>query len=143
MPHRIDKKFWFISIVVFSIGVFLIDNMESQNHISEEDSSIVLIDEEILMDKVESEPGTMCVLYYMPQSPDYSKMVSNLAEVKDSDYGDIPMYKLNVEEYPEPFFSQNLAGTPVVVFYKDGKETARAMGKVSARNIKHILKRLI
>ncbi|GEM_PF-6257742 len=143
MPIRLNKKFWFVTIVIFTIGVFLIDNMESQSHISEEDSSLVLIDDDVLMDKVESEPGTMCVLYYMPESPGYPKVESNLAEVKESDFEDIPMFKLNVEEYPEPFFSQNLSGTPVVVFYKDGKETARAMGKVSTRNIKHILKRLI
>lgn len=141
---KLKRGFWYAAIVVFTVAIYFVDSINSRvEELQEEESGLAAINEDDFYQSIENDKGAWGVLFYMKDSPHYMKMENNLSQIKSNKFKDLPMYKLNIEDYPDLFYNQNLAGTPVFVLYKEGKEAKRVMGKVSTLNLNLILNRIV
>lgn len=142
---KLKRGFWYAAIIAFTAVIYFVDFIDERidelNKV--EEAGLAAINEDDFYQSIENDKGTWGVLFYMKDSPHHTKMENNLSQIKNNKFKDLPMYKLNIEDYPDLFYNQNLAGTPVFVLYKEGKEAKRVMGKVSTLNLNLILNRIV
>lgn len=139
---KLKRGFWYGAVIVFSAVLYFADFLDNQVEKLQDESGLVDINTDEFYNRLENDQGTWGVLFYMQDSPYYAKMENNLNRLLNDDATNLPLYKVNLEEHPELFYDQNLAGTPVFVMYKEGKEAQRVMGKVSTLNLNLIFNRL-
>lgn len=143
MRHSFRPLYWLTVPIVFSIILSMIETLEIKDIDPLENSELIEITDSVYHRVFHSEKNTYCVFFYMPNSNLCKKMEENLNKVKRDEFKHIPIYKLNVNDYPSIFYDLNLSGLPLVIIYTNGKEVRRVMGKVSTLNLNLILEREI
>ncbi|MBD8387402.1 co-chaperone YbbN [Dysgonomonas sp. BGC7] len=127
-------------IIALTGGLYLIGDFKRKEYRLIEDN-IPEVKSTFFADSLKKEP--LCfLLFYINDSDICNEMKNNLENLR-LNTGNIKIYKVNVDRYPELIDKYNVSGVPSVLIFREGVENKRIMGIVPYSNLEMIYKRQI
>lgn len=135
------KEIHFVFLIIAFTGILLlIGNFKRKEYKLIEDN-IPEVKDTFLADSLKEEH--LCfLLFYINDSDICNEMKRNLEYLRRNT-NNIPIYKINVDKYPELIDKYNISGVPNIVIFRDGIEDKRIMGIVPYSNLEMIYERQI
>lgn len=135
------KEIHFVFLIIAFTGILLlVGNFKRKEYKLIEDN-IPEVKDTFLADSLKEEH--LCfLLFYINDSDICNEMKRNLEYLRRST-NNIPIYKIDVDKYPELIDKYNISGVPNIVIFRDGIEDKRIMGIVPYSNLEMIYERQI
>lgn len=71
------------------------------------------------------------------------QMLTPVLQELDKKYGEIEVYKVNIDESQNSTISYGINSVPTLVFFKDGEEVERRVGLESLNNLSKIVEEFV
>lgn len=104
---------------------------------------IPIIDENELQDKINSASQPVVIDIWMDDCPPCNMLAPKLKAVAQDYEGQVEVFKVSVENNSPVFDQYDIEMVPILLFFKDGKETSRLEGLVHSNELDQEFKKSI
>ncbi len=141
ITYKLKPIHFCCSLILFSLLIYVIGLYEVQK---DEDIKGLEYDLQILDENSFKKgvlKGKVTVLFYQDESKVYKKMEHYMKIVASNNRSDL-FFKVKITSHSPLAEAYNLSGTPVILFFNEGKPAGRIMGYVPLSNFEMIYKRI-